>query len=135
MAKNDAVRNACKQAVQMLRKADIYYRSQAVNALQPIMNGYVSGAITAEEYEAATGETYAQTLHRQFSAELANAKDRAMTESERGKITEGELAELLARYDAAGCPGGSTLAATVTIPPEIPDDQEEAPGAGSGGVG
>lgn len=135
MAKNDAVRNACKQAVQRLRQADISYRTQAINALQPIMAVYANGSITAEEYEAATGETYAQTLHRQFSVELANAKDRAMAESERGKITEGELAELLARYNAAGCPGGSTLADTVTIPPEIPDDQEEAPDADSGEVG
>lgn len=125
MAKNAAIRNACKQAVMMLRTVDMNYRSAAINALQPLMRAYISGTITPEEYEAATGETYAQTLHRQFTLELANAKDRAMGDADRGKISEEELKELLSRFDAAGAPESSALANSVTIPPEIPDDPED----------
>lgn len=125
MAKNAAIRNACKQAVTRLRSAEQTYRLGVINALQPLINAYLNGTITLEEYEAATGETYAQTLQRQFTLDLANAKDRAMADAENGKISEEDLKELLARFDAAGAPESSSLVSSVTIPPEIPDDPED----------
>lgn len=123
------MRVAGKTSLRMLRAEDRRHRSAAINALMPIMNAYVAKEITAEEYESFVGESYSATINRQFSYQLQDARDAARNNEEDGLIDSEEMAKLMARLDAAGCPqdgNGSTLAEMVTMPDgEDEEDEEE----------
>lgn len=127
MAKKE-MQNVSKQVVALMRQEDRRHRIAAIQALQPVMQAYASGRISAEEYQAFVGETYAQTLARKFTYDLQDARDAAKTSVENGLTTNEEMAELMRRLDAAGCPpegNGTTLAETVTMPLDDGADVEE----------
>lgn len=121
-----------KQVLALMRQEDKRHRTAAIQALQPALQAYATGRISAEEYEAFVGESYAQTLTRKFSYELQDARDAAKASIENGLTTNEEMAELMRRLDAAGCPAegnGTTLAETVKVPvPEADgeDGEEDA---------
>lgn len=118
-----------KQVLALMRQEDKRHRTAAIQALQPALQAYATGRISAEEYEAFVGESYAQTLTRKFSYELQDARDAVKASIDNGLATNEEMAELMRRLDAAGCPpegNGTTLAETVRVPVESDEGQGEA---------
>lgn len=121
------LQQACHSTLNALRAVDKGYRNSAISALSPMMLAVERGDITTEEYEAFVGESYADTLNRKFTYQLMDARDAAESSNEKGVISAEEMAALMARLDAAGCPPRgdmSTLAERVTMPPD------EDPGEG-----
>lgn len=120
-----------RTSLRLMRAEDRRHRSAAIQALTPVMNALIAKEITAEEYQSFVGETYAQTLTRQFVYQLQDARDVARNHAEDGLIDGEEMAKLMARLDAAGCPmdgDGTTLAETVTMPSVDDEDQGESQG-------
>lgn len=62
----------------------------ALAAKQPAVVAYQKGEITAEEYEEITGETYATTMEKQYTAELSRCRDRMRTRAQAGLLTADE---------------------------------------------
>lgn len=68
--------------------------AQQRTAKQPFVLAYQRKEITAEEYEEALGETYAQTMKDFYAADLENIREQMISRVKSGNLTPEQYKEI-----------------------------------------